>query len=177
MIAKLLYKLSCRLPFRAIDIEGQPYLERYALGQLFGSTFYLHRFISSDDERKVHNHPWSHSLAIVLTGGYIEERMQYLDVKLGPVCRLINRHVWRISIINGAAFHRILNPQPETWTLFIHSTHRRQAWGFLELIDGGIPERNVTIFNQHLETENHDWEKEAAPARLSCFRMPFNRGQ
>lgn len=73
MMSKLLFKLTARLPCRLIQLDSGPYLERYYLGTLLGVTFYLHRFVSSDTERHLHNHPWGWGRALVLAGGYVEE--------------------------------------------------------------------------------------------------------
>jgi len=178
MIEKLLYKIAGNLPMRLIKINNKPYLERHYIGKFLGISFYLHRFISDDSERHLHNHPWAHSLAIVLAGGYTEERMHYLDVKRGPVNKLISRY-WRpINYISGAAFHRITNPKPETWTLFMHSKVR-QNWGFIEHIgDATDLHRSVTLFHQPLNVdENRDWASKVAPASLNSERTPFGGQQ
>ena len=128
MIERLLQSLSARRPCRLIDGEqGEPYLERYYLFGLFGWHAYLHRFVDSDPDRGLHDHPWDHALSLVLAGGYHEIRGVAPD-------RTITRFVapWRINRLTGATFHRVvLRDQRPAWTLFLHGP-RRKGWGFLQ---------------------------------------------
>ena len=60
MINRLLFNLTKRMPCKLINVHGEPYLERYFAGELFGVTFYLHRFLSCDGDE--HPDAW-HVLA------------------------------------------------------------------------------------------------------------------
>ena len=73
---KLLYTITGWLRCRIIrGNQGEPYLERYHLFRLpGGGGAYIHRFLSSDPDRGLHDHPWERSLGIVLSGGYLEQR-------------------------------------------------------------------------------------------------------
>lgn len=137
-VNRLLYWLTARLPCRLISLDSGPYLERYYLGEWFGVTCYLHRFVSGDSERHMHNHPWAHGRALVLSGSYVEE----VAVDLyGGGC-LTERHTVRWwNVVNGNTFHRIHEAKPGTWTLFMHGerqriklgmTSRLKGWGFIE---------------------------------------------
>lgn len=75
MIRYLLHKLTRNRRVRVIRINDNPYMYRYFVGRIGPLTFYLHRFVRADAERWVHNHPWRHCLALVLCGGYWEERL------------------------------------------------------------------------------------------------------
>lgn len=130
---RLLFWLTGRLPCRLIHTGGKPYMERYFLFKRFGITAYLHRFVSGDDERNVHDHPWGWSFALILCGGYIEERMAHMDPEQGWALRLRRMFPLRINVIRGRDFHRITKPKPETWTLFVHGS-RVKGWGFLERV-------------------------------------------
>lgn len=141
MIHKILYWVSARLPCRLIELDSGPYLERYYLGSLFGTTFYLHRFVSSDSERHLHNHPWGWGRALVLAGGYEEERVVDLTnvCENGCLTQITQVNWW--NVINGNTFHRITNARLNTWTLFAHGPRVRvrkgccsvlKGWGFLE---------------------------------------------
>ncbi|WP_244260428.1 hypothetical protein [Burkholderia gladioli] len=55
---RVLYAISSRLPCRIIADGNKPYLERYYLATVFGVRFYLHRFVASDPDRGLHDHPW-----------------------------------------------------------------------------------------------------------------------
>lgn len=133
LMAQALYRYSATLPCRLIHRDGgERYLERYAAGSAFGMTAYLHRFVSEDADDWLHDHPWAWSIAIVLTGGYEEERLVWFDVERGWKAK--TRRIGglrRINIIRGGDFHRIARCHPETWTLFIHSP-RVKTWGFLQ---------------------------------------------
>lgn len=124
--------MPCRLINRGDDnVNPIRYLERYYVGTLFGFTFYLHRFVASDGDEWVHDHPWN-SIAIILIGGYQEERMLYLDQQCGGwKAKFKHLKPFMINIIRGKDFHRIVESKPETWTLFIHGK-RFKSWAFLQ---------------------------------------------
>jgi hypothetical protein len=72
---RLLEWISARRPCRLIEgDQGEPYLERYYLLGAFGWHLYLHRFVDSDPDRGLHDHPREHALSLVLSGGYDEIR-------------------------------------------------------------------------------------------------------
>lgn len=136
-----LYRFTANVPTRLIKLNGRPYLERYYLGRLLGVTFYLHRFVSADSERHLHNHPWKWGRALVLTGRYREERVDDVTTALGSGCLTTHRVIRFWNRVNGRDFHRIADAKPNTWTLFFHGprvqVRRGQAskpkgWGFLD---------------------------------------------
>lgn len=134
MLRKALYNYSGRLPCRLIHSQGKRYLERYYLGQLFGFTFYLHRFVGSDGDRALHDHPWKTAGAICLAGGYLERRIRWFNPRTGYDTRdRIIRPGW-LNMIRAATFHQILSTDADTWTLFFH-TPKIKEWGFMEIID------------------------------------------
>jgi hypothetical protein len=174
MIARLLYKLGDRLPCRVIHIEGKPYLERYALFNNFGLTAYLHRFVTSDDERKPHNHPWPLACSLILAGSYTEEVVTSLDPIEGWYCKYKPFSFAKLNIITASKFHRIINPEPETWTLFIHR-NKSKEWGFLdkEIIETSPP-RLCVIFDQPFPKERtDDWENQLLTGANNPDRTPF----
>ena len=120
-MTRFLLWLTARLPAREIRGEhGEPYLERYALCGLLGWRAYIHRFLTSDPDRGLHDHPWGLSVSLILAGGYSE-------VRAGTMRRLFP---WQLNIIRGNDFHRILVDQgQEAWTLFVHGP-RVKGWGF-----------------------------------------------
>lgn len=136
MIRAFLYWLTGKLPARAIDGEhGEPYLERYFLFRLPGLQAYIHRFVASDPDRGLHDHPWGWSLSLVLVGGYREIRA--IDIALNDdlthSVRAEERRLkpWRINFIRSTDFHRVLlDPDQEAWTLFLHGP-RNKDWGFM----------------------------------------------
>jgi len=130
----LLWWFSGRLRVRVIHIDGQPYLERYALFRCRWFTAYLHRFVTQDEERWLHNHPWRWSCGIPLCGGYLEERLRWLDPVEGLVIDVRNVKRFRINHISARTFHRIVWIEANTWTLFLH-TPKCKGWGFLRHVE------------------------------------------
>lgn len=168
MINKLLYRLTAGLPCNLIKINGAPYLERYYVGSLLGVTFYLHRFVSCDGERHLHNHPWESSVAVVLAGSYLEQIATDICPHAGPSGFLVElRRVRWFNRIPGNKFHRIVSVAPGTWTLFCHSPRQRVGRGMASVEKGwGIAERegNVTIFRPHISSPAN-WPETAPKGR------------
>lgn len=141
MINRLLYAITARLPCRLIMVNGDPYLERYYVGKLFGATLYLHRFVSSDSERHLHNHPWKRGFSIMLAGAYFEEYVVDLCSSAPNGCLTETNKIEWYNSVNGNHFHRISAAEPGTWTLFGHGKRQRirvgatsmaKGWGFIE---------------------------------------------
>lgn len=148
MLARLLFRFTatrrCRLIHRG---QGERYLERYWLGRFCGITAYLHRFVARDADEWVHDHPWRWSVAIILTGGYLEERLRWFDPRTGWAKHVRWMRASRINVIRGGDFHRILEAHPETWTLFIHGP-RVKGWGFLTHVQCRPPAPGMTTYHQ-----------------------------
>jgi len=130
VIERLLERISAHLPCRLIDGEGgEPYLERYYLAGALGWHAYLHRFVDSDPDRGLHDHPWGRALSLVLAGGYDEIRGEP-----GKPERTSVRFVrpWRVNRLRGEDYHRVLlRGGRSAWTLFLHGP-RIKGWGFLQ---------------------------------------------
>ena len=123
MIRRLLYAISGRLPCRIINDGDRPYLERYYVGRAFGWTFYLHRFVASDPERGLHDHPWNRAYSFVLAGKYLE------------VTRMGSRWVRWFNCLNGESFHRVMVLDgANVWTLFCHGPYVK-PWGFMRPLE------------------------------------------
>lgn len=188
MLNKLLFKLTSRLPCRIIELDSGPYLERYYLGCFLGITFYLHRFVSSDSERHVHNHPWNWGASCILIGSYIEERC--LDIcPAVPGSGCLTQKVRRrwFNRVDGNTFHRIHDAKPGTWTLFFHGPRAMvgdwpddmkklglprmpKGWGFLERrYLPGLHE--VTVFVPHGSAPYRWWEEAAKGGEIN--RVPL----
>lgn len=126
MLRNILYHISSHLPLRIIgetneDGTFRPYLERYFLFSVLGFTCYLHRFVGSDPDRGLHDHPWPYAASLIVAGTYIEER------QAGP------RKVRWFNTLKGTDFHRVILPNgwKTVWTIFIHREKRVKVWGFL----------------------------------------------
>lgn len=116
MINRLLYFIGNYMHCRCIIVNNEPYLERYFIT----ANIFLHRFVSPDGERHIHDHQWPWALSFILTGWYIED----LDHQGTTVKRR-----W-FNFIGKNYFHRITSAMPDTWTLFI-TGERNKEWGFL----------------------------------------------
>lgn len=123
------------------------YLYKYQLlklGKWFG--IHLHRFVRSDEDYELHNHPWKWSLGVILNGGYMEERLvpynkqaKTLDEVVQGTTRFRDFKPGRLNWIWANTFHRVTlyntykdgyePSERECWTLFI-SGPVTQSWGF-----------------------------------------------
>ena len=122
MLRQLLNRLTENLPVRDIRVHGHKYLERYYVGTCFGYQVYIHRFLASDPDEEVHDHPWD-AWTMILAGYYREETM------FDDILRI--RRAFRPAKIGRHKFHRVHFPSElqDTWTLFIHGK-RVKGWGF-----------------------------------------------
>lgn len=169
---RYLYRLSGRLPCRLITLHDKPYLERYHVGTLLGCRIYLHRFVRSDTERHVHNHPWRWAASLVLAGSYIEERAPHDEPSIGYVSTF--RQVTLFNWITRSTRHRVTGVQPETWTLFTTGP-RDGGWGFYEnepIYSGDGQLRYAVIFNPYTDSPDPDWHL-AAPKGAQAGRAPM----
>ena len=102
-----------------IDNGGRPYLERWILW--CGGTLRLHRFLASDDDRAVHDHPWWFvTLPFSAYGEYVEidGRERYREVR-----------PWRLHFRRSHFRHRVEIQRVPSWTLVLTGPKRRE-WGF-----------------------------------------------
>jgi hypothetical protein len=89
---------------------------------------HLNHFFRSDSDRELHNHPWEVSYACILTGGYIEHR---LNPKNGRV-ETRKLRPGSINVIRRDDFHRVelLDPENGCWTLFLTVNRVEERWGY-----------------------------------------------
>lgn len=165
---KQLYEISQGLPIKFIYTDGEPYLERYFLGQSGFYTGYLHRFVAGDGDRHLHNHPWDVSLSFILRGGY-RQQVPTKDVVLGNPVDLVTQafHAGDMNVIRANDYHQIIDVDIETWTVFVH-TPTSQSWGFLE----GDLNSGATRHRTHLSSHERNWW-EKAPLAKNAPRVAF----
>lgn len=186
MIARLLYRLTANRPCRLIkQPDGSPYLERYFLFQLFGWTCYLHRFVGSDGDRSLHNHPWRFAFSILFTGWYQEWRGKQtdcwivadLDADVVQLNKVKLRKVSRINLITRHTFHQIAVIKPNTWTLFLH-TGWRWRWGFLSNSIGRyLTAGDAYFYRDYPGSFTKDkawWNEPSCPTGNTANREPFS---
>lgn len=175
---QLLMRLTADLPCKVIKEGDVVFLERCYIGTLFGVTFYTHRFLASDPDRGLHDHPWRWALSLLLCGWYLEERRGYaspvlrrLDAKMAAMGLrqegVHTRQVHWVNWLRGDDFHRVVLPYGvrEVWTLFMHrSGPNAKPWGFLRHRKG-----NVFSYVEHAtgntESDSEGWVRTAPKAR------------
>lgn len=124
-----------REPDVVIGGADHPYLLRWHLiPRNRIANVYVHRFLRSDDDRALHDHPWI-NLSILLDGAYLEHT---------PVCRdrLAAARLAEQGITDRRRFtagalrlrgprsaHRIELAEGPVWTLFLTGPNVR-SWGF-----------------------------------------------
>jgi len=134
VIEWLLKKIVAKLPFRTItDPAGRPYLTRWYVWPGKPRTggddvtpdgrfaVFIHFFHRSDGDREQHSHPWSKSVALILKGGYVEER--------GDMTRTFRPGMF--NVIHRDDYHRVelLDPAKGSWSLFVAGKNVG-SWGF-----------------------------------------------
>lgn len=173
LLSKVLFKLSAHCRCRVISGNAaQPYLERYHLLNLpFGIQVYLHRFIASDPGKGLHNHPWKAALSFILSGQYIETRLNPSDTSLPAHKRKVKAGFF--NYINGNIYHRIdLDKNQNVWSLFIH-TQKQPHWGFIDHTNKkfAYQDHNNLVTNHN----NPKWWKTAdKPRHYPLMRQPLN---
>jgi hypothetical protein len=111
-----------RSPDFVVENPTGPYLRRWwIIPRNKWFNVYLHHFLQSDDDRALHDHPWTFNISILLKGHYLEHR-------LGGKVRRRRRFIPIIRI--GKAPHRVeLIENKPVWTVFITGRVVRE-WGF-----------------------------------------------
>lgn len=84
---------------------------------------YLHHFHRGDDEMELHSHPWKWAVAVILAGGYVEERRVGVRVHR-RICK-----PGHVSFIGQNTFHRVELLEHDAWTLFVCGP-KVARWGF-----------------------------------------------
>lgn len=120
-----------------VDCQRQPYLHRWYLFRSKPVTLFAHKFVNSDEDRALHDHPWAF-IVIPIWRGYIEHN-EILAASPAGIHRWDNKT--RVLPFVGARYrdfhyrHRVelmKNQQGEplpSWSIFFHFTRRRE-WGY-----------------------------------------------
>jgi hypothetical protein len=171
LLSRLLYRLTGNLRCRIINgNHGEPYLERYHLFRLpGGGGVYIHRFIDSDPDRGLHDHPWNSAVSLILTGRYRELRLAETNHTKKVVERILK--AGRLNILNGDDFHRIvLVDDKPVWTLFAH-TSKIKDWGFMTVsADGNASYTGHEVVTS--ETDHSNWWKVAPRGKFTARALP-----
>lgn len=110
--------------------KADPLMIRYVIIGCQAWGLYLHKFVRSDRDRALHDHPWPF-VAWILKGGYSEEHDHTIDGKA-----IIERRVPGDILVRPAEWrHRVILPEGGTsWSLTLVG-RRQRRWGFF-LPDG-----------------------------------------
>jgi hypothetical protein len=112
-----------REPDFVVGGRENPYMQRWWViprNPLF--NIYLHRFLRSDDDEALHDHPWL-NVSYLLDGEYIE-----YSILAGGVTTAIRYKAGNLKFRRAKTAHRIEIDQP-CWSLFITGPIVRE-WGF-----------------------------------------------
>ena len=108
----------------AVDRNGNLLAEPERSAQLH---LYLHRFFRSDHDGELHSHPWRWAVALILAGGYREER------RVGDRVVTIDRKPGSLVFLRGEDFHRVDLLGAESWSLFLVGP-RVATWFFWDRV-------------------------------------------
>lgn len=131
---------AAREAWRLEHADGSAYLDRHVLWGVNAledhdpavpSSGFVHQIYTPDGDRHMHNHPWAWSAAVVLAGGYTEERL--LARGQGYYSHRQTHRVGDLNTFRTDDYHRITHVEPGTVTLFLCG-REVQDWGFL--VDG-----------------------------------------
>lgn len=120
----ILERIAARLPCRTIDHYGDPYLTRHTLFRVGPLRAYLHRFHRPDVDPEHHSHPWPAAVAVILAGGYTEERL--VDGRV----RTRERRPGTAHLLLRSTYHRVTRLHGEVWTLFVPLGRNSDEWSF-----------------------------------------------
>lgn len=120
----------------------RPYLIRFSIFEFFGFSLKLHFILRSDDDRSLHDHPWTF-WTLMIAGGYWEETF---PKKFGCACLEIrpeSSDAWGLTNVNGNQVQIILRWYPPGSFRVCKSPHAHR----LEL-EGAYEEFQIESYNQ-----------------------------
>lgn len=106
-------------PRQPDEIIGEQYMRRWHLRRKTGGwNLYLHKYVGSDDDRALHDHPWR-SLSFLLRGRLSEVTREHTK----PLAKLLPK-------FRSAEYsHRLILNSDYAYTLFFTFKKERE-WGF-----------------------------------------------
>lgn len=122
---RIINRITRRPPDVVIGGHDKPYLYRwFIIPRNRFLNIYLHRFMRSDDDRALHDHPWS-NVSVLLRGRYVEH-----TIAAGGIHIRTERRAGNVKIRpSGTSAHRIELTDGDCWTLFMTGPRYRH-WGF-----------------------------------------------
>lgn len=133
---RIIARITRRPPDVVIGGEDRPYLRRWWViprNRFF--NIYLHQFLRSDDDRALHDHPWS-NVSVLLRGAYREHSFTGLgNVQVRTIAapairvRSSGKFAHRIELLREDWCGKPIGAEMPCWTLFFTGPRYRQ-WGF-----------------------------------------------
>jgi hypothetical protein len=123
--------LNFILPHKVIvNCDHEPYLLRWYVLRTKRVAVFIHKFIRSDEDRALHDHPWDF-LVIPVWRGYIEHSEAMWGPPRFPIG--VSRRVYPLISARyrkGEYRHRVelIGGRP-AWSVFVRFRERR-TWGF-----------------------------------------------
>lgn len=138
------------------------YLTRWWLVKTPWCGIILHRMDGPDARATLHDHPFAFT-SIVLRGGYIERRLDPMQMKT------IDHVVRRMNVMRRDDAHSIRTLlRVPTWTLMLVGRHRR-TWGFLytyeDLPDAGPDITDIGWVRHDQFDSGHRLDDERSPIK------------
>jgi hypothetical protein len=124
LIIHVFRRINIWHPDRLIGSDDDTYMERWFVipkNRFF--NIYLHRFLRSDDDRALHDHPWW-NISILLLGKYTEH-----TIDAGGIHHREERVAGAVKCRGAKSAHRIELTDGYCWSLFITGPVVRE-WGF-----------------------------------------------
>ena len=117
-------------PHFVIGGTEDPYLLRwFVIPRNHYLNLYLHKFLRSDDDRALHDHPWWF-VSIILKGGYYEHSRHGIALRTAPsIAYRPATHTHRVELHGGPEGSGRENEEEPCWTLIVTGPKRRH-WGF-----------------------------------------------
>lgn len=103
-----------------LNCDKEPYLKRWYLIRTDRFAIFVHKFLRSDEDRALHDHPWPF-IVIPIWRGYHEESLKGIHRVL-PILGIRKRRATyrhRVILIDGKP----------SWSIFIRFRKQR-VWGF-----------------------------------------------
>lgn len=128
-----------------VNCDRDPYLHRWFVIRTDRLGLFIHKFVRSDEDRALHDHPWDF-LVIPVWRGYIEHRNARCTIcgQRNSFCTR-GQESRRVLPIVGTRFRRgeyrhrveLIDGKP-SWSIFFRFRKRRE-WGFWDRLVGFIP--------------------------------------
>ena len=136
-----------------------PYIRRWVV-DFWLFSIRLHHWISSDDPRHYHDHPW-HYLSWVIKGSYkdVHEGEKCRDYGEGTHARCQVRDLrerWSLAHYRPTHRHSVEVPPTGCWTIVLTGPEVRQ-WGFW--VDGRFLKRNRYFFDYRPHPCDSNYER------------------